>query len=47
MEAAGGDVALEPDQATATHILISYCMLPPLQWPVKPPFYLYNDHGSK
>ena len=30
VEAAGGDVALEPDQATTTYVLISCRMVPPL-----------------
>ena len=43
MEAAGDDAALEPDQASTAHVLISYRMVPPLRRLAKPPFfYLFS-----
>ena len=55
MEAVGDDIALEPDQATTTHIPVSCRMVPPLRRSVKPPSYylfpmtvelngVYDDH---
>ena len=55
MEVVGDDVALEPDQATTTHISVSCRMVPPLRRSVKPPSYylfpmtvelygVYDDH---
>ena len=39
VEAAGDDAALEPDQATTTHVPISFRMVPPLRRSAKPPFF--------